>query len=105
MVVHTNSPEVRRIRQGILDLTLGILPTEIPGQPLAEHQELKTASKFHDLLTTGYKTRPGTTPTPATSFSPSKWTIASSAAAASKHEREIGVAFAFPTLHPTNIDP
>ena len=57
MVVHTNSPEVRRIRQGILDLTLGMLPTETPGQPLAEHKELKTASQYHDLLSTGYETR------------------------------------------------
>ena len=57
MVVQTNSPEVRRIRQGVLDLTLGMLPTETPGQPLAEHKELKTASRFHDLLTTGYETR------------------------------------------------
>ena len=57
MVVHTNSPEVRRIRQGILDLTLGMLPTETPGEPLAEHKELKTASKFHDLLSPGYEPR------------------------------------------------
>ncbi len=57
MVVNTNSPEVRRIRQGVLDLTLGMLPTETRGQPLAEHKELKTASRFHDLLSPGYETR------------------------------------------------
>ena len=51
------APRVRRIRQGILDLTLGMLPTETPGQPLAEHKELKTASKFHDLLSPGYESR------------------------------------------------
>ena len=52
MVVQTNSPEVRRIRQGILDLTLGMLPTETPGEPLAEHKELKTASQVPRLTFT-----------------------------------------------------
>ena len=33
MVVQTNSPEVRRIRQGILDLTLGMLPPRPSANP------------------------------------------------------------------------
>ena len=88
MVVHTNSPEVRRIRQGILDLTLGMLPTETRGQPLAEHKELKTASKFHDLLSPGYEPRdPRPHRRQQSHSSRSRWTIASCAAAASRRAR------------------
>ena len=51
MVVHTDSPEVRRIRRGVLELTLGMLPSEKPGNGLAEHQELKVAAEHHDITT------------------------------------------------------
>ena len=49
MVVYTDSPDVRRIRQGVLELTLGMLPPEAPGNSLAEHKELKIAAEHHGI--------------------------------------------------------
>ena len=58
MVVHTDSPEVRRIRRGVLELTLGMLTRERPGNGLGEHKELKVAAEHHDIPSPRFDPRP-----------------------------------------------
>ena len=57
MVVHTDSDDVRRIRQGVLELTLGMLPSELPGSGLSEHKELTTAAEHHGIESPRYSPR------------------------------------------------
>ncbi len=57
MVVHTDTDDVRRIRQGVLELTLGMLPSEQPGDRLSEHKELTAAAEHHGIETPTYSPR------------------------------------------------
>ncbi|MEE9324410.1 MAG: formate dehydrogenase subunit alpha [Dehalococcoidia bacterium] len=57
MAVHTDTPEVTRIRRGVLELTLAMLPSEVPGEGLADHKELKVAAERHGVTTPRFQPR------------------------------------------------